>query len=480
MSVIWHKIWRDLADNRARTALVVASTAVGVFALGLVFGLSGIMGDRMTAAYREARPAHMTFDGGPFSPETVDAVEHVRGVETAQGEIAVPLRWRFAQPGAVPGHDGQDGWRDAQLVARADYERQRIDLLRLLEGRWPGDRLPRTHASTLAIDRLSADHFGVDLGTVVLVESGQRERPASIQGVVHAYDVLSPAWGGTVTFYAAPDTVGQVTGYPYGRDFNRLQIRLTSFDPHAPPGRTPTDVAERIEDRLERIGLTVDGYEIRDPGVHPMQDQVDAVLAVLGVMGGLSLGLSAFLIVNVINAILARQVRQIGVMKAIGATLVHIVRLYLAVALVYGALAVLVAAPLGVVGAHFVALWLLEMFNVPMEIFRFEPVAMAIQLAVGLAVPPLAALAPVLNAARITVREAVGGYGLGRRGGFGRGWLDRLVAHVRSLPRVVALGLRNAFRRKGRVALTLLMLTFSGAIFVTVMSTRAALRSTFH
>jgi len=480
MTVIWHKTWRDLANNRARTALVVASTAVGVFALGLVFGLSGVMGDRMTAAHHQARPAHITVSGGPFSPEIVDALEHERGVESAQGEIAVPLRWRFAQPGSVPEDDGRNGWRDAYLVARADYDRQRIDLLRLLGGRWPGDRLPRTHASALAIDRLSADHFGVELGTALLVESDQRERLISIQGVVHAYDVLSPAWGGTVTFYAAPETVAPLTDYPYGRDFNRLQIRLASFDHHAPPGRTPTDVAERIEDRLERLGLTVDGYEITDPRVHPMQDQIDAVLAVLGVMGVLSLGLSAFLIINVINAMLARQVRQIGVMKAIGAGLLHVVRLYLAVALIYGALAVLVAAPLGVVGAHFVALWLLDMFNVPAAAFRFEPVAILVQLVIGLIVPPLAALVPVLDAARITVREALGGYGLGQASGFGRGWFDRLLSRIRSLPRVVALGLRNAFRRKGRVALTLLMLTFSGAMFVTVMSTRAALQSTFH
>ena len=42
MSVIWRKTLRDLAANKARTALVVISTAVGVFALGLVFGLEFI------------------------------------------------------------------------------------------------------------------------------------------------------------------------------------------------------------------------------------------------------------------------------------------------------------------------------------------------------------------------------------------------------------------------------------------------------
>ncbi|MGD2176755.1 MAG: hypothetical protein PVG71_02925 [Anaerolineae bacterium] len=135
--MIWHKTWRDLAGNKAGTALVVISTAVGVFALGLVFGLSGVMGERLTAAHREALPAHVTFQGGPFSAETVDAIEHERGVRSDQGEIAVPLRWRFDT-------DGENGWRDGVLIARAAYDEQSIDLLRLLEGRWPGERLPHT------------------------------------------------------------------------------------------------------------------------------------------------------------------------------------------------------------------------------------------------------------------------------------------------------------------------------------------------
>jgi putative ABC transport system permease protein len=225
------------------------------------------------------------------------------------------------------------------------------------------------------------------------------------------------------------------------------------------------------------MGLTVGGYAIEDPHVHPMQEQVDAVLIVLGVMGGLSLVLSAFLIINTINAILVREVQQIGVMKAVGAALLRIMRIYLATALIYGALALLLAVPLGLVGAHLVAVWLLDMFNVTLTAFQFEPLAAAIQVAIALAVPPAAALAPVLNAARITVREAISDYGLSN--GFGEGWLDRLVARVRGLPSVIALSLRNTFRRKGRVALTLAMLTFSGAMFTMVMSTRDALDSTF-
>ena len=39
MGVIWHKVWSDLWDNKARTMLAVLSIAVGVFAVGPILGM---------------------------------------------------------------------------------------------------------------------------------------------------------------------------------------------------------------------------------------------------------------------------------------------------------------------------------------------------------------------------------------------------------------------------------------------------------
>jgi hypothetical protein len=55
---------------------------------------------------------------------------------------------------------------------------------------------------------------------------------------------------------------------------------------------------------------------VRDP-VH--RDRVRAVTLLLGVLESFSLLLSGFLVVNTISSIMAQQVREIGVMKAIGA-----------------------------------------------------------------------------------------------------------------------------------------------------------------
>jgi putative ABC transport system permease protein len=95
---------------------------------------------------------------------------------------------------------------------------------------------------------------------------------------------------------------------------------------------------------------------------------------------------------------------------------------------------------------------------------------------VGLVVPLVAALIPVIGGARITPHQAISNYGLG--GAFGRGWLDRLVARVRRLPRPLALSLRNTFRRKARITLTLLTLVLGGLMFIVVMSVGTSMSNT--
>ena len=43
MSIIWHKVRRDLWRNKLRTFLIVLSTGVGVFSLGFVYGTSDVL-----------------------------------------------------------------------------------------------------------------------------------------------------------------------------------------------------------------------------------------------------------------------------------------------------------------------------------------------------------------------------------------------------------------------------------------------------
>jgi putative ABC transport system permease protein len=457
MGVTWHKVWRDLTNNKARTALVVLSTAVGVFALGLVFGLYGVLRLRIGESYRASIPAHVTLWGGPFDREAVAAVEREPGIVAAEGETSGSFRWKLP---------GEGEWRNGDLVARDAFDVQRINRLRLQDGRWPdapGGRI-------VDVECLSSEFFDLHVGSTILIEFGERERSVTVEGVACAPVVLPPAWGGDAMFFATPETAAWLSG-PGREDFDRLNVILTAYSEQG-----AKRAAERIEERLERMGLAVGGYEVNDPNEFWIQGFVDGAMAVLAVMGVLSLGLSGFLIVNTMNAILVQQVWQIGVMKAVGGTLSRVMRVYLTMALVYGGLALLLAVPLGILGAQGMAVWLLGMFNIDLGGFQFQPAAVGLQLVVGVTVPLVAAAIPVISGAGTTVREAIGSHGLGSD--FGTGWLDRLIGRVRRLPRPLALSLRNSFRRKARAALTLATLIFSGAMFVVVQSTAESLDNT--
>jgi len=456
MSIMWSKVWRDLWGSKFRTLLVVLSSAVGVFALGLVFGMSGVIRACITEEHWAATPPHVTFWWiSTFDQEVVDVIARLPGVADAEGEVWDRVRWKV---------EGEAEWRDgtALLNARADYEAQHMHLMDLLDGAWPGKR-------TLAVEGLSSRYFDVPPGATVVVEFERYERRLPVEGIVRHPEIQPPQLGGDPVFFVTPETFAWLTGQEEG--FHRLHVRLEQFSQE-----NADRVAEQIQDRLEGMGLWVSGYGVFEPGVHHAQDEYDAVFLILAVMGALSLGLSGFLIVNMMNALVTGQVWQIGVMKAVGATRGRVTRVYLTAALAYGLLSTLLAVPLGAVAAYLMANWLLELVHTTAGPFRVMPAAVAIQIGMGLVVPLLAALVPVIGGARITVHQAISRYGLGA--GFGRSWLDRLMGQIRSLPRPLALSLRNTFRRKARVALTLLTLVLGGVMFITVLSVGASMTNT--
>jgi putative ABC transport system permease protein len=453
MSIIWHKVLRDLWRNKFRTALIVLSTAVGVFALGFVYGTSGIMTAEMTKSHKASLFPHITFYTSLFNHDAVDTILHEPGVAEAEGESVASIRWKL---------EGEEDWRDGTVFARDDYEAQRTDLFTLIDGEWPTGR-------TLAVERLSMQHFRVCPGTEIIVEFGRTERRLSIGGVVRQPQVYPPQWGGDAVFFASMETVAWLADQDEG--FNRLNVLLESYSEEG-----AEEAGKHIQDRLERMGVYVGGYQITDPGVHWAQETIDSILLILKVLGALSLALSGFLIINMMNATVAQQIWQIGVMKVVGATGGRVARVYLAMAATYGLLSLLLAVLPGAIAAHLLAGWLLSLLNIVNGKLHLIPTAVGIQAMVGLVVPLVAALIPVIGGARITPHQAISTYGLGA--GFGSNWLDRLIGRIRRLPRPLGLSLRNTFRRKARITLTLLTLVLGGLMFIVVLSVGSSMSNT--
>jgi putative ABC transport system permease protein len=197
----------------------------------------------------------------------------------------------------------------------------------------------------------------------------------------------------------------------------------------------------------------------------------------LVIVGVLTLLLSAFLVVNTIGALVTQQTRQIGVMKAVGARRWQLAEMYFAMVVAYGVLGLLVALPLGQLATNGFVNFGSRRMNLLVTDYSMPTSILAIELAVGLLVPVAAAAVPVVLGMRMPVQKAL--YNTGTNASeFGEGLVDRLLGRIHGLPRPVALALRNTFRRKGRLALTLGALSLAAAVFMSVASVNSSVALT--
>ena len=189
----------------------------------------------------------------------------------------------------------------------------------------------------------------------------------------------------------------------------------------------------QVEDQLKSSGRTVLSREII---TRSKADRlIDTVVLILTGFGVIILLLSGFLVVNAMSALITQQIPQIGVMKLIGARRRQIIALYLATVLVYGLLAVAVALPLAGLTSRFLMRDLVApLLNVMPESYAVPLPLTVTQVAVGLLLPVLAGLAPVLRGTRITTQQALSDVGVGS-GNYGRGLIERLLGKLQKVSR---------------------------------------------
>lgn len=451
----WSKVLRDLSSNRLRTALVVLSIAVGVFAVGLIASAQVILDRDMNASYQATNPPSASLYVDAFDDDLVQTVRRMPGIRDAEGRDSVSMRYQI----------GPDEWREIELRVIPNYHAMRIGVIRPVSGDWPPPR------RTMLLEQGSVDYLDAAGQASGLLETPEGKRYSlAISGTAHDLSVPQAALEGKAFGYISLDTYEWLSG---SRSLGVLQIVVAE---HADDRSHIEQVVSEVQAKIEKGGHVVYGSDIRSPGQHWAAETLKPVLLILSVLGALSLLLSGFLVINTIGAVLAQQTRQIGIMKAIGARTFQVTGLYLSSVLAFGLLALLVAVPLGAIGARAFIAFNARMLNFDVISYSIPPQVLALEVGAGLVVPLLAALWPIIAGTRVTVLNALNWHGLGNtRGG---GLVDRLLLGLRWLSRPLLLSLRNTFRRRARLALTLTTLTLAGSMLIAVISLRASLLQT--
>ncbi|MHB0874924.1 MAG: ABC transporter permease [Anaerolineae bacterium] len=455
LSPRWRKIARDLSRQRGRTLLVVLSISLGVAAVGSLINARAMLSQALTTSYQASLPASAVIYGSGIDDEFVAAVGRSRTVRTAEGRRTLVVQ------ALLPG----DRRVTMQLTAIPDYGDMRVSRIARRSGTWPPPR------GALLVEQASLRHLGVAEGDTVTVETaGGLRRTLRLAGTAHDTTRLPADLVGAVSGFATLETLAWL-GAPAGYD----QIHVIAAGDGGQAAAN--QVADEVRDRLERAGGTVSYVYVPTAGEHPANRYVEPMLWLLGLLGLLSLGSSGFLIANTVSALLLEQVRQIGIMKAIGARSAQLARLYVGLLLAYSVLALLIGLPAGIVGGLLLSRALATLLNLGNATFAVPLSGLAAQALVGLAVPLAAGILPVVRGVRLSPHAAMAFYGT-TAAGFVPGRLDAMLSRVRLLSRPMRLSLRNSLRRRGRLALTMAALVLAGAVFIAVASVHASLVAT--
>ena len=89
----WQKVWADLWGNPLRSLLVLASIAVGLFALGVITTIYVVGPGDMQTGYVSTNPANIYVSAALFEQGLVDRIHKLPGVSQAVGEREFSLRF---------------------------------------------------------------------------------------------------------------------------------------------------------------------------------------------------------------------------------------------------------------------------------------------------------------------------------------------------------------------------------------------------
>lgn len=452
LSLRWRKILRDFETIRSRVVMMVAAIAVGVLAVTAISSATAILTREIERNYLDTNPASILIDVGEVPDGLVERLRQDPDLQAVEAVTIVTAR--------AETHPGE--WTRLLLFVASDLRTLAVSKVFPQAGAWP------PAPGTILLEREALSFLNRQIGdTLTLRLPGGEPVHLPISGAVHDPS-LAPAWQEQTIYGYLPFETYSALGGAARPELLKLVVRDGVHDQ-----ARVDQVAARIANELKGQGLSVHQLQVPPTGRHPHQTQMTAILAMFLIFALLGLVLSAILTASMIDGLLAAQVRQIAVMKAIGARSGQVARIYLGGVAAIASLAVAIGLPLGLLGGSGFADVIAALLNFDIASHAVPPLLVGALVAGGLAIPLAFAFLPIRSALKRTIREALADYGVAD-GTFEAGRIDRILARFGGIDRTLILALRNAFRRRRRLLLTVGLLSVAGALFVASLGVQSA------
>ena len=246
----------------------------------------------------------------------------------------------------------------------------------------------------LALDVGTAERVGYEVGDTVPVFTTGTPQDFTLVGVVGFGEQDNLA--GAANLLLTTETALELSGTP---------DRVLTLELVAEDGVSQTDLRDRVAPVVMEVDPSLEvvtGAQQSSDAAGAFAEQLSFLTIGLLGFAGVALVVSSFLIVNTFNILVAQRVRELALLRAVGASRRQVTASVLGESAVLG----LVAGALGLGLGLLLALALKALFDaigfsLPDGPLVVQPRTVVVALLVGLVVTVLAAVAPALRAGRI-------------------------------------------------------------------------------
>ncbi len=383
---------RYLLGRKLRTVLTTLAVVFGVL---VIFGMNIILPTMLASLQINAMAVEGVVDltmvhqtGDSFPQEMLAKVIAVDGVRAA----TVSLHRTVNLPEDF--FDG-DPARPDRIMALAligidPYGAKTVRAYPLMSGRY----LEQDDTASALISQSLADDLSIKLGDQLRIPAVNGLTKLTVVGLLLPH--LTP--GNEEVLVTLPEA--QALTAELGR-VNTIDVNFNS-----------TDEARRAEiAKNVQSALGADYQTASLLGGDEMFASLRAGQIAFSLFGALALFMGAFIIFNTFRTVVAERRRDIGMLRALGASRRLIVGIILAEGLLQGLVGTLVGLTLGyLAGMGVLALvgpMMFQFLNVKMGAPVISPLVLAVSVALGVGVTVFAGLAPAMRASRVTPLEAL-------------------------------------------------------------------------
>lgn len=445
---------RNITSRKLRFALTALSIMLGTAMMSGTYVLS----DQITGAFDEifakanqgvdvivtGKQAFTSQNGNaadPIPQELVTTVRAIDGVASAEGQ---------ADGFGSLVLDGKSvtsvGGAPALLVSLPQDERFKVTTT--ASGRMPSAR------NEVAVDVAFAEREKLALGTKLEVATDTGLHPATLVGTFKFADTTS--LGGAIII---------VTTFADAQEWLDRKGEVTSIVVAGTTGTDPAALKQRIEAALGKDTYRIEtGTESADRQAADVNEGLGFLTQTLTIFALIAILVGSFVIYNVFSITIAQRIREIAMLRTIGASRGQLRGSVLIEALIVGLIASLLGIALGVlIAIGLKAMFGAAGFGLPTAAITIKPRTVLIPLAVGTAVTVLSAIIPATRATRISPVAALREGAVLPKTRFSGyvPWLGLVAAVIGVIMIFAGFGSEGALRNR-------LLLIAGGAVFIVI------------